>query len=248
MNKLIKLQAFEKTLKAIINKILDYKRLPCMLTMCICTSGTKANTSHRRFWSRQNLPKRTSTVQGLGLRGRLCSLQRGHSSLDGRWSMQLLFLKNWLTSRWYSLVHGHEETRYYEAGMSCEDRIHMYTMRQYVRWCLHQAMKQHMYRLWRYPCRSKRWKLHQDNSMMRAMPLRTSSTVLRGKRFGGLEPQNHDRRGSDFQVASRKERRLNDTGGDDKAGLFVGQYQLISVPQQNHKKKGKQMGVGPKNP
>ena len=39
---------------------------------------------------------RTSRVQELGLRDRLCSLHRGHSFLDGRWSGQFFNFLNWL--------------------------------------------------------------------------------------------------------------------------------------------------------
>ena len=44
----------------------------------------------------------------------------------------------------------------------------MYSMRQQIHGCLRPVMQQNMYRLRRHPCRGKRWKLHQCNSMMRA--------------------------------------------------------------------------------
>ena len=87
----------------------------------------------------------------------------------------------------------------------------MYSMRPQVRW----LMKQNMYRVWRHPCRGKRWELHKCNSMMRVRAQRTSLTVLHRKRLvwntcrmvQGWEPRAHEGRADYVEITTKNERR-----------------------------------------
>ena len=130
-------------------------------------SEPKQTPPHRWLWSRQNWPGRTSRVQGLGLRGRLCSL-----FLGGRWSGQ--FILKMATSSWYSLEHRHDETRFDEAETSGEDRI---PHAQYAAACSLVPTASdgttHV-QIMAPPLREQGVNFHQCSCMMRARPLRTS--------------------------------------------------------------------------
>ena len=176
--KLIMLKAFEKTLESIIDK----SGLPALTVY--------GDDAHLYIRSQSKHRPVVALIQtefagqdlmgtGPGASAAACAVCKEDTlpwARDGPGSFFSNFI-NWLRvfgTHWCTVTM----RRYAEAETSGGDRMpHV----QSAAACplARPAMKQNMYRV-----RHHRWKTHQCNSIMKARPLRTSLTVLYGKRLG----------------------------------------------------------------
>ena len=176
--KLIMLKAFEKTLESIIDK----SGLPALTVY--------GDDAHLYIRSQSKHRPVVALIQtefaGQDLMGTGPGLPRPpvqfakRTLFLGREMARAVFFSNFIN--WLRVFGTHWCTvtmrRYAEAETSGGDRMpHV----QSAAACplARPAMKQNMYRV-----RHHRWKTHQCNSIMKARPLRTSLTVLYGKRLG----------------------------------------------------------------